>query len=339
MRSFRAKQFRLALLLCTSLALFFLSGCSSEQSILAPAAPASRQILDLFTFIFIIMAAIFILVEGLLVYFVIRYQRRKADEATPQQIHGNTPLEVTWTLVPALILIVVFALTIRTMSEVGPSFPPAIDAVNVRVVGHQWWWEYRYPDLNIVTADEMHVPIGETINVTLDSDNVIHSFWVPRLAGKMDVVPGQQNQTWLLTGQPGDYYGQCAEFCGEQHANMRFRVVAQTKDEFDAWVKDQTTPPAPSEGLAAQGKQVFEAGACVGCHSIQGTKGVGITGPNLTHFGSRTGIAAETLTNTPENLATWLHNPQAVKPGALMPNLNLSDSDVAALVAYLESLK
>jgi cytochrome c oxidase subunit 2 len=314
-----------------------LAGCSSTQSILEPATTNAREITGLFYTIFYVALAIFIVVEGLLVYFVIRYQRRAGDRL-PEQIHGNTPVEIAWTLAPALVLAVVFVLTVRTMSSVDITAQPA-GTVNVRVIGHQWWWEYQYPDLNIITANDLHVPVGEVVQLTLESDNVIHSFWVPQLTGKTDVVPGHQNHTWLRAETAGEYHGQCAEFCGAQHAHMLFQVIAQPRAEFDAWVKQQQNPPAAPGADAARGADVFAKGACIGCHTIQGTKGQGKVGPNLTHFGSRLTIGAGVLSNTPENLALWLKNPQAVKPENDMPNLGLSDADIRSLVAYLESLK
>lgn len=324
-----------------AVALFFLaiplSGCSSTQSILEPATSNAREVTGLFYTTFYIALIIFVLVEGLLVYFVVRYQRR-SNADLPEQIHGNTPLEIAWTLAPALVLAVVFVLTIRTMAAVNVNAQPAA-SVNVRVIGHQWWWEYQYPELNVVTANDLHVPVGQVVSLTLVSDNVIHSFWVPQLTGKTDVVPGHQNKTWLRAETAGDYSGQCAEFCGAQHAHMLFHVVAQSSADFDAWVKGQQTVPTAPAGDAATGADVFNKSACIGCHTIEGSKGQGKVGPNLTHFGSRLYIGAGTLPNTPENLALWLKNPQAIKPENDMPNLGLSQSDIQALVAYLESLK
>lgn len=310
--------------------------CGTEPATLGADTSAARSITELFSVVFAIAAVIFVLVEGLLVYFVWR-QRRRGESGFPVQIHGNTALEVTWTLIPALILLVIFVFTVRTMIAVYN--PPAPQELNVRVISHQWWWEFQYPDLQIVTANELQVPVGAVINLQLNSADVIHSFWAPQLAGKTDTIPGRTNQLWLKVDKPGVYPGRCAEFCGVQHANMRFRVIALPRAEFDAWVKQMQTPPAPVSGLQAQGRQVFESKPCVGCHTIQGTQGVGQTGPNLTHFGSRTTIAAETLDNTRENLALWLKNPQAIKPGNIMPNLNLSSDEINALVEYLASLK
>jgi cytochrome c oxidase subunit 2 len=332
---FRLLKIPLAVLLVLSVAP--LAGCSSTQSILEPATSNAREVTGLFYTIFYVALAIFIIVEGLLVYFVIRYQRR-TNSNLPDQVHGNTPLEIAWTLAPALILAVVFVLTVRTMSSVSASAQPA-PTVKVTVIGHQWWWELKYPDLNIVTANDLHVPVGEVVGITLESDNVIHSFWVPELTGKTDVVPGHQNQTWLRAETAGEYSGQCAEFCGAQHAHMLFHVVAQTRSDFEAWAKDQQSTPAAPSGDAATGADVFAKGACIGCHTIEGTKAQGKVGPDLTHFGSRLSIGAGTLPNTTQNLAMWLRNPQAVKPENDMPNLHLSDADIQALVAYLESLK
>jgi cytochrome c oxidase subunit II len=314
-----------------------LTSCSSTQSILEPATSNAREVTGLFYTIFFIALVIFIIVEGLLVFFVVRYQRRAISEM-PEQVHGNTPVEVAWTLAPALILAFVFVLTVRTMSDVSASAQPA-PTVNVTVVAHQWWWEFQYPDQKIVTANDLHVPVGEVVGITLESDNVIHSFWVPELTGKTDVVPGHENKTWLRAQNAGQYNGQCAEFCGSQHAHMLFHVVAQSRADFDMWVKNQQVTPAPPTGDAAKGAAVFANSACVGCHTIAGTKAQGKVGPNLTHFGSRLSIAAGTLPNTPLNLVMWLRNPQAIKPENDMPNLGLSNSDVEALVAYLESLK
>ncbi len=315
-----------------------LAGCSSTQSILEPATSSAREITGLFYFIFYVALAIFIIVEGLLIYFVLRYQRRARAEL-PAQVHGNTPIEIAWTLAPALILAVVFFLTVRTMAATNISAqPPA--TVQVRVIGHQWWWEFQYPDLGIVTADELHIPAGEVVGVTLLSDNVIHSFWVPQLTGKTDVVPDHENKTWLRADAPGTYNGQCAEFCGAQHAHMLFKVIAQPRADDEAWVRQQQTPPSEPTGEAVRGKQVFESGACIGCHTIQNTKGQGKVGPNLTHLGSRTIIGAGIMPNTPDNLAQWIRNAPSLKPGIVMPAFpSLSDADLRALVAYLESLK
>jgi len=248
------------------------------------------------------------------------------------------PLEIGWTALPALILLVVLIMTVRTMYTTG--LPPEEDALVVRVIGKQWWWEYQYPDLGITTAAELHVPVGRTVHLELESDNVIHSFWVPELGGKTDLIPGHINTHWFRADEARTYRGQCAEYCGLQHANMIFVVVAEPLEEFDAWVKNEQAPPVtPTEGLAAEGLETFMRSACIACHTIKGTRAQGKVGPDLTHFGSRRTIASGVLPNTKENLTRWLADPQAVKPGNLMPNLRLSPEDLEKIVAYLESLK
>jgi len=290
-----------------------------------------------------IAALVFIVVEALLIYAVWRYRAKPSEPDTlPRQIHGNTPIEIAWTIAPAIVLAIVFVMTIRTMGVVAAP-PPATAAgepLLIKVIGHQWWWEVQYPELGIVTASDIHDPVGRPVQFELTSGDVIHSFWVPELQGKTDVIPGRTNNSHFTVDQPGEYLGMCAEFCGAQHARMRFKVIAESPEEFETWVANQQSPPAePATPLAQQGQQAFMTNACIGCHTIDGTAAQGKTGPNLTHFGSRDTIAAGTLSNTPENLARWLRNPQEVKPGALMPNLNLSETTIDQLVAYLESLQ
>jgi cytochrome c oxidase subunit 2 len=254
---------------------------------------------------------------------------------TPPKIHGSTPLEIAWTIAPAIILLIVFVLMIRTMNAAAQ--PPA-GAMQIKVVGHQWWWEFQYPELGITTANELYIPAGEPVMVELDSDNVIHSFWIPRLAGKTDVVPGQTNTMWFQANEPGNYRGQCAELCGAQHANMNFTVIALPPAQFEIWANRQQQPAAAATGQAAEGEQIFLNGPCIACHTIDGTVAQGILGPNLTHFASRQTIAGLALKNTPENLARWLADPQALKPRNKMLINQLSQAEVEALVAYLGSL-
>lgn len=314
-----------------------LAGCSAQSpAILAPVSPKGRAEAELFWFILAITAFVFVVVEALLLYAVIRFRARD-PQAIPPQIHGNRALEVSWTTVTALGLAVIFAMTWRTMA--ATSTPPA-EAIPVKVIGHQWWWEFQYPTLGITTADELVIPVGRPIRLTVTAADVIHSFWVPQLGGKMDAIPGRENLLWLQADVEGTYYGQCAELCGASHANMRLRVRVVSDSEFQRWVEAQRAPAAqPVEPLAQKGYQVFMSKACVGCHTIDGTPARGKVGPNLTHVGSRTTIAAGLLENTPENLARWLDNPPAVKPGSLMPRLGLTPEEIQALVAYLSSLK
>ncbi len=354
MHSFWVRSSRLLAVLVTSLSFIALTGCSSyiPQNILAPFSPAAEETASLFYFIFWIAVVIFIGVEGMLVFFVLRYQRRAQDEH-PEQYHGNTRLEITWTIIPALILVVVFAFTIRTMGQTGPTSPPG-KGIPIKVIGHQWWWEIQYEDGKVLTASELHMPTNTVMNIVLNSDNVIHSFWVPSLMGKTDVMPSHDNQTWLLGNITGIFSGQCAEFCGAQHANMLFRVIVQSPSDYQAWLANQQQPPfEPAPGSPAErGKQIITDPKylCVGCHAIQGTNAVGITGPNLTHFASRGCFAGCRFENNHENLTRWLTNPEAMKPGNLMgqaltklkpetPYNPLTPDEIAALTAYLESLK
>lgn len=321
-------------------AALLIAGCTpGPQDALAPVGPVGVMESNLYNLIFWIAVVVFVIVEGLLVYTIYRY-RRKGDEGMPHQTHGNTALELTWTIIPCLILIGIAVPTLTTIASAA-TVPPGGDTLNVQVYGHQWWWEFDYPAQKIVTADELHIPVGTKIALSIQSKDVIHSFWVPKLGGKIQAIPGRDNTMWFQADQVGEYYGQCYQLCGTSHANMRFRVFVQSKADFDKWVADQqAVPTAPTDAEAAKGAQVFASGPCVACHTINGVKGaVGKIGPDLTHFGSRTTIAGALLDNNPKDLAMWLHDPPGVKPGSLMPNYHLTDDQVNALVAYLESLK
>ncbi len=324
-----------------------LTGCASAPSALSPASSNARQIADLFLFILIVATAVFVIVEGLLIYSVVRY-RSKMDGSLPKQIAGNRPLEIAWTLLPALILAAVYIMSLQTLGVVAGSpgntatsstGDPPNQPLHVLVVGHQWWWEFDYPDLHVTTANELHVPVGVDVDLAVESIDVIHSFWVPQLGGKVDAIPGHTNHIWVHVLSAGSYHGQCAEFCGIEHAAMRFNVVAQTPDQFAAWVKQQQAPMPVLAGDAAAGEQMFMTGVCIGCHTIDNTTAQGKVGPNLTHFASRSIIAGGVLPNTPEDVTRWLTDPQAVKPGTVMPNLYLGTEKVADFVAFLESLK
>ena len=318
------------------LLLFGLSGCSGSPSILTPASRDAAQIADLFWGVLAIAAGIFVVTEALLIIALVRFRSRPGVRE-PVQVHGNQPLEIAWTLVPAIILAGVFVATASTMSAVTQPQPGAL---RVQVLGHRWWWEARYPGQGITTATDIHVPVGQAVEVELAGADVIHSFWPPELAGKTDVIPGHTNWVRFTADRPGSYLGFCAEFCGAQHANMRFLVVAETREQFDDWVRRaQAQAALPTTGQAARGAQAFLSGTCVACHTLQGTAAQGKVGPDLTHFGSRRSIAALTLDNTPENLATWLAKPQAVKPDNLMRIPALSGETIQDLVAFLESLK
>ncbi|MBI2953022.1 MAG: cytochrome c oxidase subunit II [Chloroflexi bacterium] len=316
--------------------LAFLAGCSRSPSVLAPASPEAGKIADLFWILLLISGVIFFLVEGLLIFAVVRFRSRQ-QATLPKQVHGNTRLEIAWTVVPSLIVVGIFAIMFPTMSELTQQ---QAGALKVKVIGHQWWWEIVYPDLGITTASELHVPVGQPIEIEILSADVVHSFWVPELFGKTDTVPGRSNWTRFVASKEGVYPGQCAEFCGVQHANMGFLIIVEPREAFEDWVEEWgDAPDEPDDGPAALGEQAFLTGSCIACHTIDGTRAQGKLGPNLTHFGGRRSIAALTLDNAPENLASWLANPQSIKPGTTMRIPSLSSEVIRNLVAYLESLK
>ncbi len=279
---------------------------------------------------------IFIAVEGALLYACWRF-RDRPGAPIPKQIHGHTVLEISWTIAFAVVLLIIGIPTIKLIFKTQEA--PAATALRVDVAGKQWWWEFSYPEFKITTANELHLPVGQSVAFDLHAPDVIHSFWIPQLGGKRDVVPHRVNRIVMTPAVPGEYLGQCAEYCGMSHANMRFRVVVHPKGEFDAWVKAQQAPPAEStDPLAQQGKTLFAQSACVGCHTIAGVS-AGQIGPNLTHFGSRKSLAANMMPNTAANLAKWVENPDHLKPGARMPNLGMSGEQSKAIAAYLLSLK
>ena len=346
-----------------------LSGCGGPfpQSALRPASDFATSLDDLFRGIFFWSVIVFVLVEGALLLAVFRFRDREGKRSA-EHVHGNTILEIAWTIAPAFILLLIAVPTIRTIWEVDrPTTDP--DALLIEAVGRQWWWEFRYPDLGIVTANEIHVPVGRTVDIRLTSADVIHSFWFPRAGGKRDVIPGHETQLWFKMDSVGVFLGQCAEFCGLSHALMKMEMVSESPEEFADWVSVQqgsalgtgeTAPPPatvePAEGEEAlepqadplspglravldAGNQAFLGSGCIACHRIEGTVAAGVLGPDLTHVGSRRTIAAGILENTPNNMERWLRDPAAVKPGVLMPTLSLDEDTIRILVAYLESLK
>ncbi len=328
---------RLRLGLGLGVLILLATACASDAPMdtFKPAGPNARTIDNLITPVFWVAGVVFVAVEGLVLFFVIRYRHRD-NSPEPVQIHGNSRLEVGWTLVPAAILVAVAIPTIATIFDLARE--PA-NAINVTVTARQWWWEYNYTDLGVVTANELHMPVDRPLEITLIGDDVIHSFWVPSLAGKTDVVPGRENHMNMKGDKVGTYLGQCTEFCGLSHANMRLKAFVQTPADFQAWVDDQRRAAAtPPPGDAADGLAVFNAKGCGGCHAIQGVS-AGASAPSLTHLASRTTFAGALFNLTPENLRTWLENPPAVKPGAKMPDLNLSGDEITKLIAYLETLK
>jgi cytochrome c oxidase subunit II len=313
-------------------------GCAWDgpMSTLVSRSDLQRSILSLYALITWITAVIGLLVFVLLGIILVRF-RARPDAPLPRQIRGHTLMEIAWTVVPALVLLVIAIPTIQTIFRTQTAAAPP-GALQVEVRGQQWWWEYRYPELGVVTANELHLPAGRPVVLRLEGPDVIHSFWVPQLGGKRDVIPGRHNRLELTPEQPGEYWGQCAEFCGASHANMGMRVIVMPAAAFDAWVAGQKTAPAEPTGAAADGKAIFSRSACVGCHTIQGVS-AGVLGPNLSHFGSRTMLAAGMWPNTPANVAAWVKEPQRLKPGVKMPDLGLTDEQAAAVAAYLTSLK
>ncbi|HZR83025.1 MAG TPA: cytochrome c oxidase subunit II [Candidatus Binatia bacterium] len=308
----------------------------------SPVSAPAESIRELSWLVFGISAGILIVVVGVLAYCVIRFRERPGDDREPPQIYGSNQIELAWTLVPALIVVVLFLATARTINELELRQPPP-GALKTTIVGHQWWWEIRYPDLGIVTANELHLPVaGEgkdrVAYLTLESADVIHSFWVPQLAGKTDVVPNRVNGMWVAPREAGTYLGQCAEYCGTQHAHMLLRVIVHPQADFDAWVAAQKRPEVV-DAAVADGRAVFQATACVNCHTLGGTGARGTFGPDLTHLMSRETIGAGAAENTPENLRAWIVDPDHLKPGVLMPAMKLDRADIDKLTAYLLTLQ
>ncbi len=298
-----------------------------------PVSPEARPVADLYWLVLWIALAVFAVVEGVLLYSVFRFRRR--DDVEPDQIHGHTGLEIAWTVAPALIVAFLAVLSVQTMFAGGTARE---DPLTIEVVGHQWFWELRYPEAGFTTATDVVVPAGTAVRLKVTSEDVIHSFWVPRLGGKIDANPGFANEIWFTVEEPGVFEGQCAEFCGVGHPYMPVRVIALTPIEYEAWVQAQRATAPPAVGLAAEGESLVTVGACAACHTVRGTAAAGLIGPDLTHFASRSQIGG-LVPNTPENLALWLEDPQALKPGAKMPNLGLSDEEIDAIVTYLTTLE
>ncbi|HTW48794.1 MAG TPA: cytochrome c oxidase subunit II [Acidobacteriaceae bacterium] len=312
-------------------------GPQKMPSIFAPASTPAHTIFNLSMFVLLITGSIFTVVGGLLAFALVRFRARNGDDSSePPQIYGSTQVELAWTVIPILIVVVLFLTTARIIFAIQDAPKPA-DALDVTVVGHQFWWEFRYPKLGIVTANELHVPVGTATFLHLLSADVDHSFWVPQLAGKTDLIPDHPNDTWIQPEHTGLYLGQCAQFCGVEHAQMLLRVYVDTPEQFAAWVQHQQQPGVQDPSVAA-GRHIFETEACTNCHAVAGTAAIGTFGPDLTHLMSRDTIASGIVPNTPENLRAWVQNPNTFKPGVLMPAMQLSDQQIDELVAYLSTL-
>jgi cytochrome c oxidase subunit 2 len=308
-------------------------------SILNPTSALAHPIAHLFLIVGVIMAAIFVLVTMLVLYACVRF-RSKDNQIEPRQNHGNAVLEIAWTVAPLLLLVYIFTITVQAMHRSDPDAsenrPP-----DMAIVGHQWWWEARYLTSGVLAANEIHVPVGKLFLVRLESADVIHDWWVPQLGRKMDAIPGRPNLFWLEADLPGTYLGTCAEYCGAEHAWMRIRVIAESQADFERWTAQQLAIPSVASltGDAGSGSQIFQRLTCSNCHSISGLQANITIGPDLTHIAGRQTLGGGVLVNTPENLAKWLKNPQAVKPESLMPDFELTNDQVRDLTAYLETLQ
>ena len=284
--------------------------------------------------------AVGVAVFAILGYIMLRFRYSPGDPV-PTQVHGNTTLELTWTLIPAVLIAIIAVPTVRTIFATQAEAPA--NALTIDVVGYQWWWEFRYPNAGgdtVVTANEVHVPVGRPVHLRITSRDVLHSFWVPQMGGKRDLIPNRVNHIVFTPQEAGVYLGQCAEFCGASHALMKMRLIAHEPAEFERWLAHEAAPAVePADSAVLRGKQLVTGGVCAGCHTVDGTNArFGKTAPNLTHLASRSTIAGGILENNAENLRLWIENPPAVKPGALMPPQTVSDADLKYVVAYLQTL-
>jgi cytochrome c oxidase subunit II len=309
----------------------------SSSNALDPQSPLARAIYDLGIVSGIVFALIFVIVTSAITFSIFRF-RTRAGEPDPRQILGNQKVEIAWTIIPFLIVIFLFVITLRAMNRADPPPTPSPDLV---ITGHQFWWQVDYPDSGVITANEIHIPTGKPLSVRLESKDVLHEFWVPELTRKMSNVPGQPNHIWLQADKPGTYIGQCSEFCGTQHAWMRILVVADEPAKFEEWQRAQLQPAqTPVNDAAAKGLAVFQTSTCISCHAIRGVAGADLrVAPDLTHVGSRKQLASGMIENTPANMRLWLKSPQHIKPGALMPDFSFTDEQLDQLSEYLSTLQ
>jgi cytochrome c oxidase subunit 2 len=295
----------------------------------------ARRVAGVWWLMFALAAIVYVVVAGFIVVAIRRGRRAKARREGPKD---DTFIWFGGLVVPVFILAVLAVVTITTTQDLRTA---KADELRIEVVAKRWWWDVRYPDAGVATASEIHIPVGRPVDIILTSDNVVHSFWVPQLAGKVDTIPGQTNHLRLEATEAGTYRGECAEYCGIQHANMSYVVIAEQPADFDRWLTRRSSGAGltPTSDETARGQVVFNRQACAGCHTVRGTQAAGTVGPDLSDFGSRQSIGSLTVPNTPENLAHWITDPESVKPGNLMPPTTLSADDLAALTAYLEGLK
>src|SRR6202011_183521 len=315
----------------------------SVQNIFAPVGPPAELLHQTAVLVLLICLGIFVGVGGLLLYAVIRYREKPTDDDTtePPQVYGSTAIELAWTVPPILIVVVLALATARTVGEIQTPKCPG-EKVDVRIVGHRFWWEVHYPKYKIITANEIHVPVSylstpRPVEMTLASADVVHGFWVPELNGKEWLVPDRENKWWIQPTSLGIYLGNCTVLCGLQHANMLIRVVAESPEDFESWLTQQKRP-ANTDSSTEEGRKEFGANSCGSCHTIEGTNSNGIFGPNLTHFMSRKTLGSGVAANDDANLKSWLRDPQELKPGCLMPDMKLDPMQVEKIMAYLKTL-
>ncbi|MCU1324397.1 MAG: cytochrome c oxidase, subunit [Acidobacteriaceae bacterium] len=314
-------------------------------SIFSPDGTPAHSVFGLSMLVLSITLCIFLIVAGLLFYALIRFRHRPTDINAlqePAQIYGSNQIELSWTVVPVLIVVMLFLATARVIYSTEHAPKPAA-SLDVTVIGHQFWWEYRYPKYGIVTANELHIPVSDRKNptptyLTMSSADTNHSFWIPRLAGKMDLIPNKVNTMWIDPSEAGLYLGQCAQYCGTQHAKMLQRVYADTPAEFAAWIAGQQKT-AVQDASASEGQTIFQSNACISCHTVAGTVATGRFGPDLTHLASRDTLASGAVPNTPANIRAFVDDPAHFKPGALMPPMHLNEHDLDAVTLYLATLK
>ena len=304
---------------------------------LDPQSPLARAIYDLGIVSTVVFVLIFVVVTGAITFSIFRFGAREG-EPDPRQILGNRKVEIAWTVIPFLIVIFLFVITLSAMNRADPPPAPSPDLV---ITGHQFWWQVDYPGSGVITANEIHIPTGKRLSVRLESKDVLHEFWVPQLTRKESNVPGQPNHIWLQADKPGDYIGQCSEFCGTQHAWMRILVVADEPARFEEWQHAQLQPAhAATTDVTAKGLAVFQTSTCINCHAIRGVAGADLrVAPDLTHVASRKQLASGMIDNTPANMRLWLKSPQHIKPGALMPDFSLTDEQLDQLATYLSTLR
>ncbi len=315
----------------------------ATPSIFDPASTPASMIVEYTVLVLGVCGAIFAIVMALIIYSVVRFRARPGDDGRePPQVYGGARMELAWTIIPVIIVVALGMATARTILALQKDEPPAGWLV-VTAIGHQWWWEFHYPQYGFTTANELHIPVSDPgaprpTFFNLRSQDVIHSFWMPQLAGKMDLIPNRENHLWVEPHEPGLYVGQCAEYCGAQHANMLLRVVVQSQDEFEAWAVSQQQPAAETASVR-EGRELFESTACVNCHTVRGTPADGRFGPDLTHLMSRATLGAGVAANDRVHLRDWITHPDSMKPGVRMPAMQLEAAQIERVVDYLVTLE